>query len=142
MEKNKQKEEIIHNQIEKIKSDREKMKEKNIQKRCGDKNKMYKTYQMTYEKNINKTQVLKDELSKLEEMEEQYIQKIKKTQELIIKNNDVDNMRYNNYNKMKYKSIDNNHKVFNKKKFKSRSAGTSAGKLSKNNNNNNNIKKK
>ena len=101
------KEENNLTQIKKIKNEREKFKEKNKRKKNEDINRINNSYRKTYQNNINETKKLKDELKNLELMEEECIQKLKKTQEYIKKNND-ENIRFNNYQKIKFSyDIDN-----------------------------------
>ena len=94
-------------QIKKIKNEREKFKEKNERKKNEDINRINSSYRKTYQNNINETKKLKEELKNLELMEEECIQKLKKTQDYIKKNND-ENIRFNNYQKIKFSNdIDN-----------------------------------
>ena len=142
-ENNNKKENIIHNKIEEIRNERQKMRERSIQRRCVDKNRINKSYQMTYEDNINQTQKLKDELSKLENMEDQYIENIKKTQEFIRKTNDKDNIRINNFRKIKFNSLsNNNYSIYYKQKVRPKSIATSSKRRNKNINRLNQIMKK
>ena len=132
-ENNNKKEHIIHDKIEEIRNERQKMRERSIQRRYVDKNRINKSYQMTYEDNINQTQKLKDELSKLENMEDQYIENIKKTQEFIRKTNDKDNIRINNFRKIKFNSLsNNNYSIYYKQKVRPKSTATSVKRRNKN----------
>lgn len=142
-ENNNKKEHIIHDKIEEIRNERQKMRERSMQRRYVDKNRINKSYQMTYEDNINQTQKLKDELSKLEYMEDQYIENIKKTQEFIRKTNDKDNIRINNFRKIKFNSLsNNNYNVYYKQKVRPKSIATSSKRRNKNINRLNQIMKK
>ena len=141
-ENNNIKEHIIHDKIEEIRNERQKMRERSMKRRYGDKNKVNKSYQMTYEDNINQTQKLKDELTRLESMEDQYIENIKKTQEFIKKTNDKDNIRYNNFRKIKFNSLsNNNYSIYYKQKVRPKSTATSMKRRNKNNNRMNQIMK-
>ena len=96
---------------------------------------MNKTYKKSYEENVNQTQKLKDELSKLESMEDHYIQNIQKTQEYIRKNNDDNDIKFNKYKKIKFDNNSNNN--FNYKgKVRASSTATSQKRRLKNNNKN------
>ena len=142
-ENNNKKEHIIHDKIEEIRNERQKMRERSIQKRHMDKNRINKSYQKTYEDNINQTQKLKDELSKLENMEDQYIENIKKTQEFIRKTNDKDNIRINNFRKIKFNSLsNNNYSIYYKQKVRPKSTATSVKRRNKNINRFNQIMQK
>ena len=132
IEKNNIVEQKNHIQIEKIKNEREKNKERNIQKKYDNKNKMNKSYQLSYEETINQTQRLKDELSKLESMEDYYIENIKKTQEYIKNNNDDNNIKFSNYKKIKFNNKNNKYYQGN---VRSRSTATSTKRRNKINNN-------
>ena len=121
-------------QIEKMKNEREKRKERNIIKQNENKNRMNQSYQKTYQDNVNQTQKLKDELSKLELLEVQYIENIKKTQEFIKNNNEDEKIRFDNYEKIKfYNNIDNKYKRYYKPKIRSRSAVKSTKRRNKKN---------
>jgi hypothetical protein len=76
-----------HLQIEKIKNERAKIREKNLEKKYENINKLNNSYKISYEKNIDEAKRLKNELSKLEIVEEQCLENLKKTQEFIKKNN-------------------------------------------------------
>ena len=142
-ENNNKKEHIIHDKIEEIRNERQKMRERSLQRRCVDKNRINKSYQMTYEDNINQTQKLKDELSRLENMEDQYIENIKKTQEFIRKTNDKDNIRINNFRKIKFNSLsNNNYSIYYKQKVRPKSTATSVKRRNKNINRFNQIMQK
>ena len=142
-ENNNKKEHIIHDKIEEIRNERQKMRERSIQRRYVDKNRINKSYQMTYEDNINQTQKLKDELSRLENMEDQYIENIKKTQEFIRKTNDKDNIRINNFRKIKFNSLsNNNYSIYYKQKVRPKSTATSMKRRNININRMNQIMKK
>ena len=120
--------------IEKMKNEREKRKERNIIKQNENKNRMNQSYQKTYQDNVNQTQKLKDELSKLELLEVQYIENIKKTQEFIKNNNEDEKIRFDNYEKIKfYNNIDNNYKRYYKPKIRSRSTVKSTKRRNKKN---------
>lgn len=120
IENNNKKEENYHMIIQKIKNDREKLKENNIKKKNDKINKMSDTYKMSYKNNINETERLKNELMMLEKMEDQCIENLKKTQDYIKNNNDNDeNMRLNNYQKINFNEFDyNNYYNFNNSKKK------------------------
>ena len=121
-------------QIEKMKNEREKRKERNIIKQNENKNRMNQSYQKTYQDNVNQTEKLKDELSKLESLEVQYIENIKKTQEFIKNNNEDEKIRFDNYEKIKfYNNIDNNYKRYYKPKIRSRSTVKSTKRRNKKN---------
>ena len=142
-ENNNKKEHIIHDKIEEIRNERQKMRERSMQRRLLDKNRINKSYQMTYEDNINQTQKLKDELSRLENMEDQYIENIKKTQEFIRKTNDKDNIRINNFRKIKFNSLsNNNYSIYYKQKVRPKSTATSMKRRNININRMNQIMKK
>ena len=142
-ENNNKKEHIIHDKIEEIRNERQKMRERSMQRRYADKNRINKSYQMTYEDNINQTQKLKDELSRLENMEDQYIENIKKTQEFIRKTNDKDNIRINNFRKIKFNSLsNNNYSIYYKQKVRPKSTATSMKRRNININRMNQIMKK
>ena len=84
------------------------MKEKNLKKIMKEKknediNRINSSYRKTYQNNINETKKLKEELKNLELMEEECIQKLKKTQDYIKKNND-ENIIFNNYQKIKFRN--------------------------------------
>ena len=96
-------------QIKKIRNEREKIKDKNNRKKSEDINKINKSYRITYKNNINETQKLKSELKNLELMEEECLEKLKKTQDYIKKNND-EYTRVNNYERTKYNITFNNNK--------------------------------
>ena len=76
-----------HFKIEKIKNERAKNREKYLEKKYENINKLNNSYKKSYEKNIDETERLKNELSKLELVEEQCLENLKKTQEFIKKNN-------------------------------------------------------
>ena len=73
--------------IDKIKTDREKNKYILIKKKTSYLNKLNKSYQLTYQNNIDETKKLKTELNKLEQMEDECLQKMKYTREFLEKNN-------------------------------------------------------
>ncbi len=117
-----------------MKNEREKRKERNIIKQNENKNRMNQSYQKTYQDNVNQTEKLKDELSKLESLEVQYIENIKKTQEFIKNNNEDEKIRFDNYEKIKfYNNIDNNYKRYYKPKIRSRSTVKSTKRRNKKN---------
>ena len=58
-----------------------------MEKKYENINKLNNSYKKSYEKNIDETKRLKNELSKLELVEEQCLENLKKTQEFIKKNN-------------------------------------------------------
>lgn len=80
-------EKYYHLQIEKIKNERAKNRKKNLEKKNENINKLNNSYKMSYEKNIDETKRLKSELSKLELVEEECLENLKKTQEYVNKNN-------------------------------------------------------
>ena len=97
-------------QFKKIRNEREKLKDKNNRKNNEDITRINNSYRITYQKNINEAQKLKNELKNLELMEEECIEKLKKTQDYIKKNNG-ENIRFNNYERNKYNiTFDNNTK--------------------------------
>ena len=75
---------------------------------------------MTYENNLNETKKLKDEITKLELMEEQCIENLKKTQDYLNKNND-ENIRFNTFQKIKF---DNNGNNYYNNSYKRRTANS------------------
>ena len=75
------------NLIDKIKTDRQKKKNILCKKKTNYLNKLNNSYRMTYQNNLNETKKLKSELVKLEQMEEEYLQNVKYTQEFLQKNN-------------------------------------------------------
>ena len=108
IENNYKSEENYHMQIQKFKNEREKIREKNMRKRNENINKINNNYKISYNNNINETKKLKNELLKLELMEEQCIENLKKTQEYI-RNNNEDNMRFNTFQKVKFDDNENNY---------------------------------
>ena len=134
IEKNNIVEQKNHIQIEKIKNEREKNKERNIQKKYDNKNKMSKTYKKSYEENMNETQKLKDELSKLESMEDHYLQNIQKTQEYIKQNNDENDIKFSKYKKIKFDNNSNNNYNYKGKVRRASSTATSEKRRNKNKN--------
>ena len=70
---------------------------------------MSNNYIVNYQNNMNETKKLKNELLKLESMEGKYIENLKKTKESIKRNYD-DNIRYNNFQKIKIIKSDNKNK--------------------------------
>ena len=133
LEKNNKNNQIIHNNIEKIREEREKMRARSVQRRHIDNIRMNETYK-NYEDNINETQKLKDELNKLESMEDKYMENIKKTQEFIRRNNVNEKVRLKNCRKIKYNSdSNNNYNIYYKHKIRSRSTANSARRRNKNN---------
>ena len=73
--------------IDKIKTDREKNKYILIKKKTSYLNKLNNSYRITYQNNLHYTKKLKNELSKLEQMEDECLQKMKYTKEFLEKNN-------------------------------------------------------
>jgi len=67
-----------------------------LEKKNENINKLNNSYKISYEKNIDETNRLKNELSKLELVEEECLENLKKTQEYIKKNNQV-NYKFNGY---------------------------------------------
>ena len=103
------KEENYHMLVQKIKKERERIREINKQKRKDNTNNMSISYIMKYQNNMNETKKLKNELLKLESMEEKYIENLKRTKESI-KNNYDDKIRNNNFQKIKINNFDNKSK--------------------------------
>ena len=73
--------------IDKIKTDREKNKYILNKKKTSYLNKLNNSYRITYQNNLHYTKKLKNELSKLEQMEDECLQKMKYTKEFLEKNN-------------------------------------------------------
>ena len=63
-------------QIDKIKTEREKNKKIFEQKRKNNINKINNSYKLTYQTNINETKKLKDELTRLEKLEKNYLENL------------------------------------------------------------------
>ena len=72
--------------IDKIKTDREKNKYILNKKKTSYLNKLNNSYRITYQNNLHYTKKLKNELSKLEQMEDECLQKMKYTKEFLEKN--------------------------------------------------------
>ena len=109
-----------HFQIEKIKNERIKNREKNLEKKYENINKLNNSYIISYEKNIDETKRLKNELSKLELVEEQCLENLKKTQEYIKKSN-PENIKLNGYKIIKinntyFYKINKNKRIANSAK--------------------------
>ena len=85
--------------IDKIKTDREKTKNNLYQKKKNYMNKVNNSYRITYQNNLNETKKLKKELMKLEEIENQYLQSIKYTQDNT--KNNKNNIKFRIHQKMK-----------------------------------------
>ena len=100
IENNNKKEKDYHIRIEKIKNEREKNRKKNLRKKNENINKLNNSYKISYQNNLNETKKLKDEIFKLELMEEKCMEDLKKTQEYIKMINDENNSIYS-YRKMK-----------------------------------------
>ena len=112
IENNNKKEKYNHIQIEKIKNELEKIKEKNLRKRNENINKLNNSYRISYQNNLNETKKLKDKILKLELIEGECLENLKKTQEYIKMTNDENNIA-NNYrivNSLYEKDFDKNNK--------------------------------
>ena len=72
--------------IDKIKSEREKNKKKLINKKKNYIDKINNSYRQSYQTNINETKKLKNELMRLEKIEEKYLDNMKHTQNDLRKN--------------------------------------------------------
>ena len=72
--------------IDKIKSEREKNKKKLINKKKNYIDKINNSYRQSYQTNINETKKLKNELIRLEKIEEKYLDNMKHTQNDLRKN--------------------------------------------------------
>ena len=119
--------------IEKIRDQREKCKEKNIQRMNDLDIKVNKMYQDKYDKIVNETQKLRDEMAKLENIESEVIQNLKNTKKNAIMNNYLSNDNRNHNKKrgvssMRINSLkrstdmgENNTKDFNKNKANNKS---------------------
>lgn len=86
--------------IDKIKRDREKTINNLYQKKKNYINKVNNSYRITYQNNLNETKKLKNELIKLEEIENQYLQNMKYTQDTL-KNYNKNNIKYRMHQKIK-----------------------------------------
>ena len=86
--------------IDKIKKDREKTMNNLYQKKKNYINKVNNSYRITYQNNLNETKKLKNELIKLEELENQYLQNMKYTQDTL-KNYNKNNIKYRMHQKIK-----------------------------------------
>ena len=119
--------------IEKIRDEREKCKEKNIQRMNDLDTKINKMYQIKYDKIVNETQKLKDEMAKLENLESEVIQNLKNTKKYTIMNTYMSNKNRNQNKKRGVSSIsinnmkrnvdmeDTNENVINKNKTNNKS---------------------
>lgn len=86
--------------IDKIKRDREKTMNNLYQKKKNYINKVNNSYRITYQNNLNETKKLKNELMKLEEIENQYLQNMKYTKDTL-KNYNKNNINYRIHQKIK-----------------------------------------
>ena len=86
--------------IDKIKKDREKTMNNLYQKKKNYINKVNNSYRITYQNNLNETKKLKNELIKLEELENQCLQNVKYTQDTL-KNYNKNNIKYRMHQKIK-----------------------------------------
>ena len=119
--------------IEKIRDQREKCKEKNIQRLNDLDIKVNKMYQVKYDKIVNETQKLRDEMAKLENIESEVIQNLKNTKKNAIMNNYLSNDNRNQNKKRGISSMginslkrnvdieENRRKDFNKTKTNNKS---------------------
>ena len=122
--------------IDKIKSEREKNKKKLINKKQNYIDKINNSYRHTYQTNLNETQKLKNELKRLEKVEEKYIDNMKLTKKNFRKNKferDIDACR--KYEKIKsFDCLDKNRNI--KIKINKRNANSIMKKYKINNQNN------
>ena len=108
--------------IEKIKTDRENTKNNLFKKKTDYINRLNNSYRLTHQNNLNETKKLKTQLIKLEKIEEEYLENMKHTREIIKKNN-FDNVKirignvkiksYNNFDKTANISFDMNKRKSN-----------------------------
>ena len=103
--------EINKTLIEKIKTDRENTKNNLFKKKTDYINRLNNSYRLTHQNNLNETKKLKTQLIKLEKMEEEYLENMKHTREIIKKNN-FDNVKIRIGN-VKIKSYNNLDKTAN-----------------------------
>ena len=87
--------------IDQIRTERKTYKQKLFNKKKDYINKVNNSYRITYHNNINETEKLKKELIKLEKLEEEYLEKMKYTQDTIRKNKNLEQNKYKKYEKMK-----------------------------------------
>ena len=87
--------------IDQIRTERKTYKQKLFDKKKNYINKVNNSYRITYHNNINETEKLKKELIKLEKLEEEYLEKMKYTQDTIRKNKNLELNKYKKYEKMK-----------------------------------------
>ena len=87
--------------IDQIRTERKTYKQKLFDKKKNYINKVNNSYRITYHNNINETEKLKKELIKLEKLEEEYLEKMKYTQDTIRKNKNLEQNKYKKYEKMK-----------------------------------------
>ena len=87
--------------IDQIRTERKTYKQKLFNKKKDYINKVNNSYRITYHNNINETEKLKKELIKLEKLEEEYLVKMKYTQDTIKKNKNLEQNKYKKYEKMK-----------------------------------------
>ena len=100
------KEESNHMLFMKMKGEREKTKENFIKKRNENKNRLNTSYKIEYKNNVDETQKLKNELTKLELMEEQCLENLKKTKDSIKKNNKNNSILKRISNSVKKRSLE------------------------------------
>ena len=94
-------EKFCHMKIEKLKNEREKNREKNLRKKKDKIMKLNNSYIISYKNNLNETKRLKDELLKLELMEEKHLENLKNTQNYLkITNDNEENTFINNHRKI------------------------------------------
>ena len=119
--------------IDKIKTDREKNKYILSKEKTRYLNRLNNSYRLTYHNNLHQTKRLKNELSKLEQMEEECLQKMKYTKEFI-ENNNIEHIPIKSCEKLKiFINSDKAEKInFNTTK---RKANSMAKRYTKNNKN-------
>ena len=122
--------------IGKIKSEREKNKKKLLNKKQYYIDKINNSYRQTYQTNLNETQKLKNELTRLEKIEEQYIDNMKITKNNFRKNQFERSSNVNRkYEKIKsFDCLDKNGNI--KIKMNKRNANSVMKKYKINNQNN------
>ena len=100
------KEESNHMLFMKMKGEREKTKENFIKKRNENKDRLNTSYKIEYKNNVDETQKLKNELTKLELMEEKCLENLKKTKDCIKKNNKNNSILKRTSNSVKKRSLE------------------------------------
>ena len=100
------KEESNHMLFMKMKGEREKTKENFIKKKNDHKNRLNTSYKIEFKNNVDETQKLKNELTKLELMEEKCLENLKKTMECIKKNNKNNSILKRISNSVKKRSLE------------------------------------